>query len=363
MGKSVEISGRKIGADQPPYIIAEVSANHNGDLNQALKIIDAAAEAGADAIKIQTYTADTITLDSDAEDFKIKGGLWDGYTLYELYKQAHTPWEWHETLFSHAKARGVTIFSSPFDKSAVDFLESLGAPAFKIASFEAVDLPLIRYVAGKGKPMVISTGMADLVEIDEAVQAAREGGCQDLILLHCVSGYPAPPIDYNLETIRDLECRFGMPVGLSDHTLGNVSAVVAIAMGAAVVEKHVTLDRKGGGPDDSFSLEPGDLRQLCEDSRVAWEARGSIDYGLKSSERSNLIFRRSLYAVDSIPKGTEITNDNVRSIRPGLGIAPKHLDQVLGAISKVDIPRGTPMSWDLIDVRGSTSRLDEPQNS
>lgn len=355
----VEIAGRKIGIGQPPYIIAEVSANHNGDLNQALKIIDAAAEAGADAIKIQTYTADTITLDSDGEDFKIKGGLWDGYTLHELYKQAHTPWEWHETLFSHAKSRGVTIFSSPFDKSAVDFLDSLGAPAFKIASFEAVDLPLIRYVGGKGKPMIISTGMADLEEISEAVQAARDGGCQDLILLHCVSGYPAPPADYHLETIRDLESRFDIPVGLSDHTLSNVSAIAAVAMGAALIEKHVTLNRSGGGPDDSFSLEPEDLRQLCRDSRVAWEARGVVDYGLKSSERSNAVFRRSLYAVESIPKGTMITIDNVRSIRPGFGMPPKYLDDVVGAISKVYIPRGTPMSWDLIDVRGSMSGPDE----
>lgn len=351
MNPSIMIERRQIGRDHPPYVIAELSANHNGDLDQALKIIDAAVEAGADALKIQTYTADTLTIDSDAPDFQIKGGLWNGRTLYDLYQQAYTPWEWHETLFAHAKKRGIIMFSSPFDPTAADFLDELGAPAFKIASFEAIDLPLIRYVAGKGKPMIISTGMANLDEIGEAVQAAREGGCEELVLLHCVSGYPAPAEDYKLATIADMERRFGVPVGLSDHTLNNVSAIAAVALGATVIEKHFTLDRNGGGPDDSFSLEPADLEQLCRDARIAWEAVGAVDYGLKSSERSNTVFRRSLYAVQDIPKGTVITANHVRSIRPGYGLAPKHLDGVLGSIAREDIPRATAMRWDLVETK------------
>lgn len=350
MNQSITIDGRQIGRDYPPYVIAELSANHNGNLAQALKIIDAAAEAGADALKIQTYTPDTMTLDCDSEDFQVHGGLWDGHTLYKLYEWAYTPWEWHATLFAHARKRGITIFSTPFDVSAADLLDDLGAPAFKIASFEAVDLPLIRYVAGKKKPMIISTGMADLDEIDEAVQAARDGGCEELALLHCVSGYPAPAEDYNLVTMADMEKRFGVPVGLSDHTLNNVSAIASVALGATVIEKHFTLDRKGGGPDDSFSLEPLDLEQLCRDARIAWQAVGSVDYGLKSSERSNTVFRRSIYAVQDISKGSVITKEHVRSIRPGYGLAPKHLDAVIGSVAKVDIPRATAIQWDLIDT-------------
>ncbi|MFG6531417.1 MULTISPECIES: pseudaminic acid synthase [unclassified Sulfitobacter] len=346
MKPSVTIDGCPIGRDHPPYVIAELSANHNGELDQALKIIDAAVDAGADALKIQTYTADTLTIDSDAPDFRIKGGLWDGRTLYDLYKQAYTPWDWHETLFAHARKRGITMFSSPFDTTAADLLDELGAPAFKIASFEAVDLPLIRYVAGKGKPMIISTGMADLDEIGEALQAAREGGCGELVLLHCVSGYPAPPEDYKLATMVDIERRFGVPVGLSDHTLNNVSAIASVALGATMIEKHFTLDRNGGGPDDSFSLEPEDLRQLCRDARITWEAVGTVDYGLKSSERSNTVFRRSLYIVEDIPRGTMITKDNIRSIRPGYGLAPKHYDTVLGQRATHDLRRGAPLTWD-----------------
>ncbi|WP_422357914.1 pseudaminic acid synthase [Qipengyuania flava] len=350
MNPCVTIDGRQIGRDQPPYVIAELSANHNGDLDQALKIIDAAVDAGADALKIQTYTADTLTIDSDAPDFQIKGGLWDGRTLYDLYQQAYTPWDWHETLFAHAKKRGITMFSSPFDNTAADLLDELGAPAFKIASFEVIDLPLIRYVAGKGKPMIISTGMADLDEIGEAVQAARKGGCEELVLLHCVSGYPAPAEDYKLATLADMEQRFGVPIGLSDHTLNNVSAIASVALGATVIEKHFTLDRNGGGPDDSFSLEPEGLRQLCRDARITWDAVGTVDYGLKSSERSNTVFRRSLYIVKDIPRGTMITKDNVRSIRPGYGLAPKHYDTVLGQRAKRDLKRGEPLTWD--DVSG-----------
>lgn len=346
--KTISINGREIGRDHPPYIIAELSANHNGSLDTAYKVIDEAAKAGADAVKLQTYTADTITMKSDKDEFLIKGGLWDGRTLYDLYKQAYTPWEWHESLFAHAKKRGITIFSSPFDTTAADLLDDLGAPAFKIASFEAIDLPLIRYVAAKGKPMIISTGMADLDEISEALQAARDGGCEELVLLHCVSGYPAPAEDYKLATMADIEQRFGVPVGLSDHTLNNVSAIASVALGATVIEKHFTLDRKAGGPDDSFSLEPVDLEQLCRDARIAWEAMGTVDYGLKSSERANAVFRRSLYAIQDIKKGSVITADHVRSIRPGHGLAPKHLDAVIGAIAREDIPRATAMRWDLI---------------
>lgn len=347
----MKINNREIGRDHPPYVIAELSANHNGSLETACKVIDEAAKAGADAVKLQTYTADTITIKSDKDEFRIKGGLWDGRTLYDLYQQAHTPWEWHETLFAHAKKGGITIFSSPFDPTAADLLAELGAPAFKIASFETIDLPLIRYVAAMGKPMIISTGMANLEEIGEAVQAAREGGCEELALLHCVSGYPAPAEDYNLATLADLERRFGVPVGLSDHTLNNVSAIASVALGANIIEKHFTLDRNGGGPDDSFSLEPADLEQLCRDARIAWEAVGGVDYGLKSSERTNTVFRRSLYAVQDIPKGTVITHNHVRSIRPGYGLAPKHLYAVIGSVACEDIPRGTAMHWELVETK------------
>lgn len=346
----MKINSREIGQGHPPYVIAELSANHNGDLQKALKLIDAAVDAGADALKIQTYTADTLTIESTAPDFQIKGGLWDGRTLHDLYQEAHTPWEWHATLFAHCKSRGITIFSTPFDPTAADLLDELGAPAYKIASFEAIDLPLIRYVASKGKPMIISTGMADLAEIEDAVYAARKGGCQELALLHCVSGYPAPARDYALATLTDMQQRFGVPVGLSDHTLSNVTAIASVAIGAAIVEKHFTLDRSGGGPDDSFSLEPGDLAQLCQDAYVAWEAVGSVDYGLKSSERGNAVFRRSLYAVQDIPEGSVITAEHVRSIRPGYGLAPKHLDNVIGSRAKVYIPRATAISWSQLDV-------------
>lgn len=342
----MKIAGRLIGHDIPPYVIAELSANHNGSLNTALKIIDAAAATGADAVKLQTYTPDTLTIDCDLDDFRIKGGLWDGRTLYDLYGEAHTPWDWHKALFERAAAHGLTVFSSPFDQTAVDFLMDLNTPAFKIASFEAVDLPLIRYVASTKKPMIISTGMADDEEIAEAFQAARDGGCKELILLHCVSGYPAPAEDYNMRTIPDMAERFGVPVGLSDHTLDNTAAIAAVALGAVAIEKHFTLDRRGGGPDDSFSLEPAEFTQLCTGARTAWMALGKIDYGRKSSEIENVIFRRSLYAVADIAAGDEITALNVRSIRPGSGMAPKHFDAILGRRARTEIPRGTPISWE-----------------
>lgn len=344
----ISIAGREISRNHPPYIIAELSANHNGRLETAMKIIEEAARAGADAVKLQTYRPDTITLDSDADDFRIKGGLWDGRTLYELYEEAHMPWEWHKPLFDHAKKLGIPIFSSPFDTTAVDLLEDLNAPAYKIASFEAVDLPLIRYVANTGKPMIISTGMADAEEIEEAIAAAREGGCKELAILHCVSGYPAPAEDYNLRTIPDMIERFGLVTGLSDHTLDNTTAIASVVLGASLIEKHFTLDRNGGGPDDSFSLEPEDLSDLCRDSKTAWKALGQVDYGRKSSEQGNAQFRRSLYFVEDLKQGDIVRESSVRSVRPGFGVAPKYLDKVVGRRVKSSVVKNSPVSFDLL---------------
>lgn len=346
---SISIAGRRIALDAEPYIIAELSANHNGSLETALQIIEQAKHAGADAIKLQTYTADTITLNCDAEDFQIRGGLWDGQSLYELYQQAHMPWDWHKRLFEHARKHDITIFSSPFDFTAVDLLEDLNAPAYKIASFEAIDLPLIRYVAATGKPMIISTGMADGDEIAEAVEAAREGGCRELAILHCVSGYPAPAEDYNLRTLADMRERFGLVTGLSDHTLDNTTAIASVVLGASIIEKHFTLDRSGGGPDDSFSLEPAELQALCRDSKTAWRALGQVDYGRKSSEQGNARFRRSLYVTRDMKAGELFSADNVRSVRPGFGLPPKMLDQVMGRRASRDIAFGTALSQELLD--------------
>ena len=342
----MHINHRPIGSGHPPYIIAEMSANHNGSLQTAFRIIDEAKKAGADAVKIQSYTADTITLPCESEDFMIRGGLWDGQSLYQLYQKAHMPWEWHQPLFDYACAAGITLFSSPFDESAVELLESLDAPAYKIASFEAVDLPLIRRAAQTGKPLIISTGMADAEEIAEAVDAARSAGCRELALLHCVSGYPAPAADYNLRTLPDMAQRFRLPAGLSDHTLDNTTAVAAVALGACIIEKHFTLDRNGGGPDDSFSLEPDGLAALCRDSRTAWQALGAVDYGLKSSEQGNIKFRRSLYFVRDMPAGETIDAGAIRSVRPGYGLAPKHFDALLGKTLKRAVSACTPVSWD-----------------
>ena len=344
--REIAIAGRKIGPAHPPYVIAEISANHNGNLDAALALIDVAAAAGASAVKIQTYRADTITLNSARPEFQITEGLWAGTSLYALYEKAHTPWEWHPALFARAKARGITMFSSPFDATAIDLLEDLGTPAYKIASFEAVDLALIRYAASTGKPMIISTGMADGEEIAEAVQAARDGGCRALALLHCVSGYPAPAADYNLRILADMQARFGCVTGLSDHTLDNTTAIAAVALGAAIVEKHFTLDRNGGGPDDSFSLEPADLAALVSGTRTAWDAMGTVDYGRKSSERGNVVFRRSLYFVKDLAAGDVITPDALRSVRPGYGAAPKHLDAILGRQVKVAVQAETPVRLD-----------------
>lgn len=344
-----QINNRLIGTDQPPYIIAEMSANHNGDINNAFKIIDMAKACGADAVKMQTYTPDTITLDSTAPEFQIHGGLWDGRTLYELYQQAYTPWEWHKPLFDHARKVGITLFSSPFDTTAVDLLEDLNAPAYKIASFEAIDLPLIKYVAHTGKPMIISTGMADEQEIAEAVAWARDGGCRELALLHCVSGYPAPAQDYNLCTISDMQTRFGVPIGLSDHTLDNTTAVTSVALGTCIIEKHVTLDRNGGGADDSFSLEKDELTALCRDTKTAWQALGQVDYGRKSSEIGNAQFRRSLYFVKDMQAGEVIDETCIRSVRPGFGLAPKFFDEILGKKVITNIAKNTATSWDVIE--------------
>ena len=345
---SMTIAGRPISSSYPPYIIAEMSANHNGKIETAFRIIEEAKKAGAAAVKLQTYTADTITLDCDSEEFQIHGGLWDGKTLYQLYQEAHMPWEWHKPLFEHARKLGITIFSSPFDNTAVDLLEDLNVPAYKIASFEAVDLPLIKYVAGTGKPMIISTGMADADEIQEAIDAAHEGGCKELAILHCVSGYPAPPADYNLKTLQDMQQRFRLVTGLSDHTFDNTTAIASVALGAAIIEKHVTLDRSGGGPDDSFSLEPSDLKALCQCARTAWQALGKVDYGRKSSEQGNVKFRRSLYFVKALKAGDVITADAVKSVRPGYGLAPKCLNDVLGKTLKKDVETFTAVDWDSV---------------
>lgn len=347
--KNIQIAGRCIGYEFPPYVIAELSANHNGKLETALRIIEEAKKAGADAIKLQTYKPDTITLKSDGEEFRIRGGLWDGRTLYDLYEEAHMPWEWHRPLFDYARKLDITIFSSPFDPTAVDLLEDLNVPAYKIASFEAVDLPLIKYVASTGKPMIISTGMANADEIQEAIDAAHEGGCKELAVLHCVSGYPAPAEDYNLRTIPDMMKRFGLVTGLSDHTLDNTTAIASVAMGASIIEKHFTLDRSGGGPDDSFSLEPAELAALCRDSKTAWLASGKVNYARTNSEMGNVKFRRSLYFVKQLKAGDTITPDAIRSVRPGFGLPPKFLEEILGRKVKVDISVNTAVSMSLID--------------
>ena len=345
---AITIAGHAIGAHCPPYVIAEMSANHNGSIDNAFKIIEAAKQAGADAVKLQTYRPDTITLDCDTEEFRIHGGLWDGRTLYQLYAEAHMPWEWHAPLFEHARKLGITIFSSPFDNTAVDLLEDLNAPAYKIASFEAVDLPLIKYVASTGKPMIISTGMADVEEIEEAIAAAHDGGCKQLAILHCVSGYPAPAADYNLRTISDMIQRFGLVTGLSDHTMGTAVPVAAVALGACVIEKPVTLARRDGGVDSAFSLEPAELARLVADCRTGWEALGQVRYGPVASEATVRPLRRSLYVIADIAPGEVITARHVRSIRPGLGLPPKHYKSILGRKAAYAVKRGTPLDWTMI---------------
>ncbi|MDA9943709.1 pseudaminic acid synthase [Paracoccaceae bacterium] len=344
-----EIDGRKIGNSFPPYIIAEISANHNGKIDNAFKIIDMAQRAGANAIKMQTYTPDTITLKSTEPDFQIKEGLWAGTTLYELYEKAFTPWEWHKELFDYAKAKNISIFSTPFDFSAIELLESLNTPAYKIASFECIDLPLIRVAASTGKPLVISTGMADQREIQDAVDTALKYGNGDLTLLHCISGYPAPADNYNLHTIKDMKSRFGVDVGLSDHTIDNTTAIAAVALGAVMVEKHVTLDRNGGGPDDSFSLEEDGLTELCSLTKIAWKSLGQVNYERTEAEKGNVKFRRSLYYVRPLQKGDTITENDIKSVRPGFGLPPKYYDKLIGSKVTMSVKKNSPVTLDSVN--------------
>jgi len=348
MKKIININERPIGIGHSPYIIAEMSANHNGDINNAYKIIDMAKLCGADSVKLQTYHPDTITINSNAPEFMIEDGLWNGQSLYDLYTSAYMPWEWHQALFDYAKKIGITIFSSPFDNTAVDLLEDLNTPAYKIASFEAVDLSLIKYVAQTGKPMIISTGMSDFEEIQEAVEAAKEGGCSELALLHCVSSYPAPSADYNLRTLVDMREKFGLVTGLSDHTIDNITAITSVALGASIIEKHVTLNRNSGGPDDSFSLESKELKNLCISVKTSWKTLGNVNYGIKSSEQANVKFRRSLYFVKDIKKGEIISADHIRSIRPGYGLSPKFLKKVIGMKAVKSSFIGDAVSFDYI---------------
>jgi N-acetylneuraminate synthase len=348
MSAEIEIAGRRIGAAHEPYVICELSGNHNGDLNRALAMVEAATATGCDAIKLQTYTADTLTLDCDGPGFRIEDGPWAGRTLHDLYAEAGTPYEWHEALFARARELGVTIFSTPFDETAVELLEGLGAPAYKIASFEAVDLTLIARVARCGKPMIISTGLASLEEMGEALETARSNGAAGVALLHCVSSYPAPIEEANVRTVPDLARRFGVVAGLSDHTPGSAAAVAAVALGATIIEKHFTLARADGGPDAAFSLEPAEFAALVADCKAAWRALGSATYDELGSERAAAGHRRSLYVAADVRAGEALSPANVRSVRPGFGLAPKHLPQVLGRRAARDLKFGEPLDWTMI---------------
>lgn len=341
---------RQIGPDHAPFIIAEMSGNHNQSLERALAIVEAAAAAGAHALKLQTYTADTMTLDIEEREFYIAdpNSLWQGASLHKLYEEAHTPWEWHKPIFDRCRELGMIGFSTPFDETAVDFLESLDVPMYKIASFENTDLPLIRKVAATGKPLIISTGMATVAELDETVRAAREGGCKDLVLLKCTSTYPATPENSNLVTIPHLKSLFNVQVGLSDHTMGVGVSVASVALGATVIEKHFTLRRADGGVDSAFSLEPEEFQALVIETERAWQGLGQVSYGATAKEKASLQFRRSLYVAEDIRAGESFTVQNLRAIRPGLGLPPKHLDMLLGKTVKRDVVKGTPVTWDLI---------------
>ena len=344
------IADRHIGLNHPPFIIAEMSGNHNQSLDRALEIVDVAAAAGAHALKLQTYTADTMTLAIEEGEFFISdpNSLWKGSSLYKLYQEAHTPWEWHKPVFDRCRERGMICFSTPFDNSAVDFLEELDVPCYKIASFENTDLPLIRKVAATGKPMIISTGMATVAELDETVRAAREAGCNDLILLKCTSTYPATPENTNILTIPHLRELFNCEVGLSDHSMGLGVSVAAVALGATVIEKHFTLNRADGGVDSTFSLEPEEMHSLVVETERAWQALGSVNYGPTVKEMKSLVFRRSLYVVQDMNAGDVFTSESVRAIRPGNGLAPKYFDTIMGRRVKRDVKRGTPISWEML---------------
>jgi pseudaminic acid synthase len=348
--QDIHILNQSIGYHHQPFIIAEMSGNHNQSLERALEIVESAAKAGAHALKIQTYTADTMTLDINQGEFYISdpSSLWVGNSLYKLYQEAYTPWEWHKPIFDRCQELGMIGFSTPFDESAVDFLESLQVPLYKIASFENTDLPLIRKVALTGKPMIISTGMATIAELDETVRTAREAGCQDLVLLKCTSTYPANPENTNLLTIPHLRDLFNVQVGLSDHTMGIGAAIASVALGATVIEKHFTLSRAGGGVDSAFSMEPEEMRQLVVESERAWQALGKITYGASEAEKASLKFRRSLYVTQDMKAGEVFTAENLRAVRPGLGLSPKYYDHILGKVVKQDVRRGTPVSWEII---------------
>lgn len=347
----IDVQGRKIGFENEPFIIAEMSGNHNQSLSRALEIVDAAASAGVHALKIQTYTAETMTIDVSEKEFLIRDpqSLWAGQVLFDLYKTAHTPREWHKPIFDRAAEHGMIGFSTPFDESAVDYLEKLNVPMHKIASFENIDLPLIRYVASTGKPLIISTGMATLDELEETVTTARDAGCIDLVLLKCTSTYPASPLNTNITNIPDLQQRFDCQVGISDHTLGIGVALGAVALGATVIEKHFTLKRADGGVDSAFSMEPDEMRQLVVESKRVWQSIGSVSYGPTEAEMSSLVHRRSIYVIEDVMIGEVISRLNVRRIRPGLGLPPKHFDDVLGRRFSKNVKRGTPLAWDLVE--------------
>ena len=346
----MNIGWLRVGAGSAPLVIAEMSGNHNQSLERALEIVDAAAQSGAHALKIQTYTAETMTIDIREREFFISDekSLWKGESLFDLYKKAYTPWEWHEAIFDRAKKQKMLAFSTPFDRTAVDFLENLNVPCYKIASFENTDLPLIRYVAATGKPMIISTGMATFAELDETVDAARSAGCDDLVLLKCTSTYPSTPDDSNILTIPEMRSRYGCEIGISDHTMGIGVSVAAVALGATVIEKHFTLQRSDGGVDSAFSMEPQEMAQLVIETERAWQSMGKVQHGPTEKEKASLVFRRSLYVVADVKAGEKLTSANVRAIRPGNGIAPKFYDEVIGKTAKRDIARGTPLSHDLI---------------
>lgn len=360
----IEIAGRKIGTDQPPFVIAEMSGNHNQSLERALAIVEAAARAGAHGLKLQTYTADTITLDLDEGDFFISDpdSLWKGTSLYKLYEQAHTPWEWHRPLLDRCRELGMIGFSTPFDNAAVDFLEELDVPCYKVASFENHHIPLLRRIAATGKPILISTGMATVAELDETVRELRKAGNDNIVLLKCTSSYPASPKEANLMTIPHLAELFGTQVGLSDHTLGIGVAVASVALGATVIEKHFTLVRAEGGVDSAFSLEPHELKSLVEETRRAWESLGKVSYGINEGEKKSLQFRRSLYVAEDMKAGDIFTERNLRAVRPGRGLAPKYLEQLLGRRVVRDLKKGTAADWDMIASTESATMVLETEN-